>query len=153
MKMTRRMILTAVITTALSTPAPAGEIKFHEWPIAFVPQEITTIPVFMDVGYFISIRNQDDLRIKLRQISIRDYEGCTDMVIVANFNLTLSCAIQSTAKVSGDYTCSVSPAYLDAPGGTATACAKLTNANLAQVPGGTRDVHVANVTIKVAPRF
>ena len=70
----------------------------------------------MDIGYYILIKDQDKLRIKLRQTSIRDYEGCTDMAVVANFNLTLSCQITSTNKVSGDYSCSVAPANLDVPG-------------------------------------
>jgi hypothetical protein len=151
--MARNIILTAAIAAALIGPVQAGEIKFHEWPTAFIPQEITTIPVVMDIGYFILIRDQDKLRIKLKQNSIRDYEGCTDMVIVSNFDLTLSCSITSTGKVPGDYSCSVSPANIDAPGGTSSVCAKLKNANLTQVPGGAKDVHVANVTIKVAPRF
>ena len=151
--MTRYTILAVTMLAAPVPPAQAGEIKFHDWPIAYVPQEVTTIPVFMDIGYYILIKDQDKLKIKLRQNSIRDYEGCTDMAVIANFNLTLSCQITSTNKVSGDYSCSVAPANLDVPGGTTTVCAKLANANLNQVPGGMRDVHVANVTIKVVPRF
>jgi hypothetical protein len=54
--------------------------------------------------------------------------------------------------VPGNYSCSVSPANIDAPGGTLTACAKITDADLSKVPGGTKGVHVANVTIRVVPR-
>jgi len=151
--MARNIALAAAIAAALTAPAPAGEIKFHEWPVAFIPQEVTTIPVLMDVGFYILIRDQDQLKIRLKQTTIKDYDGCTDMVIVSNFDLTLSCSISSTGKVPGDYSCSVSPANIDSPGGTTTVCAKLTNANLGLVPGGTKDVHVANVTIKVVPRF
>jgi hypothetical protein len=151
--MARNIILAAVIAVAIRASAQAGEIKFHEWPTAYVPQEVATIPVVMDIGYYISILNQETLKIKLKQVSIKDYEGCTDMVVVSNFNLALSCHITSTGKVTGDYSCSVAPANLNSPGGTATVCAKLKNANLTQVPGGLKDVHVANVTIKVTPRF
>ena len=45
-----------------------------------------------------------------------------------------------------------SPADLDAPGGTTTVCAKLNNANLIAVSGGTRNVEVATVRIQVVPR-
>jgi hypothetical protein len=152
-EMARKIIFTAAITAALIAPTQAGEVKFHEWPVAFVPQEVAAIPVLMDVGYYILIRDQDKLRIRLKQTTIKDYEGCTDMVIISNFDLTLSCSISSTGKVPGDYSCSVSPANIDSPGGTSTVCAKVANANLTQIPGGTKDVHVANVTIKVVPRF
>ena len=41
---------------------------------------------------------------------------------------------------------------IDAPGGTLTVCAKIAKADLSKVPGGSKDVHVANVTVKVVPR-
>lgn len=151
--MARNSIWAAVMTATLIASAQAGEIKIHQWPAQFVPQEVATVPVRMDIGYYVVIPNQDQLRIKLQQVSIREYEGCTDMVIIANFSLALSCQITPTGKVPGDYTCSISPGNLDSPGGTARVCAKLANADLTKVPGGTTDVHVANVTIKVVPRF
>jgi len=150
--MTRKLLLAIVILCILGLPAHAGEIKIHEWPVSFIPQEVTTIPVLMDVGYYIQIRDQDNLRIKLRQTAIREYSGCTDMVVNANFDLTLSCSISATGAVPGKYTCSVAPADVAAPGGTVTVCAQLKEANLLNVPGGTSDVHVATVTIKVIPR-
>jgi len=54
--------------------------------------------------------------------------------------------------VPGDYSCSVSPANIDAPGGTLTVCAKIAKADLSKVPGGSKGVHVGNVTVKVVPR-
>jgi hypothetical protein len=60
--------------------------------------------------------------------------------------------MDGSAVVPGDYSCSVSPANIDAPGGTLTVCARITNADLSRVPGGTKNVHVANVTVRVIPR-
>jgi hypothetical protein len=137
--MTMKKVLFAVAAVAMLTmAAQAGEIKYHEWPVTFVPQEITTIPVTMDVGYWIRIKDQGDLKIKLGQQSIHTYYGCTNMV--------------GNPVVPGDYSSSVSPANVDAPGGTVAVCAKLENADLSKVAGGTKNVHVANVTIKVVPR-
>ncbi len=150
--MTRTLLLSAAILPLLALSGPAGEIKIHDWPTEYIPQEVATIPVVMDVGYYVQVMDQDKLRIKLQQKSIREYEGCTDMVVRCNFDLTLSCTIAPTGAVSGDYSCSIAPADLSVPGGTATVCAKLTNANLLGVPGGTANVHVATVTIKVVPR-
>jgi hypothetical protein len=150
--MARNVVLKAVTVIALTAATQAGEIKFHNWPVTYIPQEVTRIPVLTDVGYYVRILDQDKLKIRLKQITIKDYEGCIDISVICNFDLTLSCGITSTGKVPGDYSCSVSPANINSPGGTSTVCAKLKNANLGLVPGGTKDLHVANVMIKVAPR-
>jgi len=150
--------LFAVAAVALLTvAAQAGEIKYHEWPCAPIAQEITTIPVVMDVGYWVRIKDQGGLKITLKQDSIHVYSGCTSMTVETNSCLTFSCSIAKVSKdgavvVPGNYSCTVSPANIDAPGGTLTACAKLTDADLSKVPGGSKGVHVANVTIKVVPR-
>ena len=150
--MTRKSLLLVATLLAIASGASAGEIKIHEWPVAFIPQEVTAIPVVMDIGYYVAIQDQDNLRIKLRQTAIREYSGCTDVVINSNFDLTLSSDIMPTVALGGDYSCSVSPADVDAPGGTVSVCADLRDANLLGVPGGTTDVHVATVTLKVVPR-
>lgn len=149
--MVKRTLLPAAIAL-LALSAHAGEIKIHQWPVAYIPQEVTDIPVLMDVGFFVEIKNQDKLRIKLQQVTIRDYEGCTEMVVNTNFNLTLSCSIYPTGAVSGDYSCTVNPANLDAPGGTTIVCAQLKNADFLGVSGGTKDVQVATVKVLVVPR-
>ncbi len=150
--MTRNLLLSAAILCLLAVSGQAGEIKIHEWPTEFIPQELATFPVIMDVGFYVQVLDQDKLTIKLQQKSIREYEGCTDMVVRCNFDLTLSCAIAATGAVPGDYSCSIAPADMSVPGGTATICAKLKNASLLGVPGGTSNLHVATVTIKVVPR-
>jgi len=150
--------LFAVAAVALLTvAAQAGEIKYHEWPCAPIAQEITTIPVVMDVGYWVRIKDQGGLKITLKQDSIHVYSGCTSMTVETNSCLTFSCSIAKVKKdnadvVPGSYSCTVSPANIDAPGGTLTACAKIVDADLSKVPGGSKGVHVANVTIKVVPR-
>ncbi len=108
--MTRTLLLSAAISLLLAVSGQAGEIKIHDWPTEYIPQEVATIPVVMDVGYYVQVMDQDKLRIKLRQKSIREYEGCTDMVVRCNFDLTLSCTIVPTGAVSGDYSCSIAPA-------------------------------------------
>jgi len=153
----KQVLFVAVAAILLAVSAQAGEIKYHEWPTALVPQEITTIPVTMDVGYWVRIKDQDALKIVLGQDSIHTYSGCTSVTVETNTNLTFSVSIakvvlDGTAVVPGDYSASISPANIDAPGGTLTACAKLTNADLSKVAGGTKGVHVADVTVKVVPR-
>lgn len=149
--MSRRSLVIGLLAVLWASAAPAGEVKFHIWPCAPVPQEIVTIPVVMDIGFWIQIVNQDAV-IKLRQIAIHTYEGCTDLHVRSNTDLRMSCSISATGAIGGTYSCSITNADINVPGGTATVCAKLTDANLAGRPGGSKNVHVANVTIRVVPR-
>ena len=156
--MLKKSLFVVAAVTLLAVAAQAGEIKIHNWPTSYIPQEITEIPVLMDVGYWVSIKDQDKLKIKLQQKNIHEYEGCTDIKVSCNFELTLSTSI-SPVKVDGNnvingkYSSSVSPADLGVGiEQTATVCAKLLEANLSSVSGGTKDVHVATVKVKVVPR-
>lgn len=149
--MRTKVLLMGWAIALLATTAPAGEIKLHIWPTQFIPQEVTTIPVLMDVGFWMEIVNQNT-KIKLQQIDIHTYEGCTDLQVRTNFNLTLSCSIKPTGTIAGQYSASINNPDINAPGGTATVCAKLKNADLSGKPGGTKNVQVATVTIKVVPR-
>jgi len=153
----KKALFAVAVVAVLAVAAQAGEIKYHEWPTTFVSQEITTIPVVMDVGFWVRIKDQDKLKIVLKQDAIHDYSGCTNANVETNTCLTFSCSIAKVKKdgsdvVPGDYSCSVSPANIDAPGGTLTVCAKIAKADLSKVPGGSKGVHVGNVTVKVVPR-
>ena len=153
----KKALFAVAAVALLAVAAQAGEIKMHEWPCAPVSQEITTIPVVMDVGYWVRIKDQNKLKIVLKQDSIHDYSGCTNASVETNTCLTFSCSISKVQQngadvVPGNYSCSLSPANIDAPGGTLSVCAKISNADLSRVPGGTKGVHVGNVTIRVVPR-
>jgi hypothetical protein len=153
----KKQLFAVAAVVLIAVVAQAGEIKFHEWPTAPIPQEITTIPVVMDIGFWVRIKDQNNLRIKLNQDAIHTYSGCTNAVVETNTCLTFSCSISrvtvgGSPVVPGNYSCTVSPANIDAPGGTLTVCARITDADLSRVPGGTKNVHVANVKVLVVPR-
>jgi len=159
--MLKKSLFAIVAVAMLATITTAGEIKIHNWPTGgFIPQEIPglSIPVTMDIGYWVHIKDQDKIKIKMTQKGIHEYEGCTDMVVDCNFNLTLSVSISATGKISGKYSTSISPADIDLPGGTTTVCAKLKEADLntksgdVYMAGGSKNVHVANIKVKVVPR-
>ncbi|HNS20276.1 MAG TPA: hypothetical protein PKH24_07240 [Sedimentisphaerales bacterium] len=151
--MSRRIVFIAGLLAVLWAAAvPAGEIKTHCWPCELVPLEIASIPVLMDVGYWIEITNQDAF-IKLQQKTINTYEGCTNLKVRCNAALTLSSTIRSTGAVPGTYSTFITKgANLDMPGGTVTVCAKLKDPNLTKQPGGLTNVQVATVTLWVVPR-
>jgi len=149
------LIVAAVLM--LAGAAQAGEIKLHVWPCAFIAQDLMTIPVTMDIGYWIRVKSQTKYVIKMAQIDIHTYDGCVTIPVECNFNATLSASI-AKFTTNGDVTagggflsCSITPANIT-PGTTnVQVCAHLVNANLGAFPGGSKDVQVATVTIKVVP--
>jgi hypothetical protein len=146
------LILAAALT--LTGAAQAGEIKLHIWPTVLVPQDFMTIPVTMDIGYWIRVKSQTKYVIKLSQVDVHTYDGCVTIPVETNFAATLSCSIAkvtTTGDVSGTFSCSISPSNIT-PGATnVQVCAHLVDANLATIPGGAKDVQVATVTVKVVP--
>jgi hypothetical protein len=146
------MIAVAVVAL-LAVGVQAGEIKTHNWPCTFVALEITSIPVTMDIGYYIKIKDQNLLTIKLAQdeLDIHKFTGCTNMVVESNFAAVLSASISKTGAIAGDYAVSIDPASINAGSTTVKVCATLTNAVLSGQPAGTKDVQVATIKIKVKP--
>jgi hypothetical protein len=151
--MMKRNSVAVAAAVLLAAGVQAGEIKVHNWPVQFVCVEIRAIPVVMDVGFYVRIKDQDKLRIKLVQdeLDIHKFKGCVDMVIESNFDLNLSCSIAPTGAIAGDYSCSIDPATANAGSTTVKVCAELKNANLIGQPAGAKDVQVATVKIKVKP--
>jgi hypothetical protein len=149
----KKALIALAVVALLAVSAQAGEIKSHEWPCTFVSLEITSIPVVMDVGYWIKIKDQDKLKIKLIQdeLDIHKFKGCCDMVVESNFNAALSCSVDKTGAVPGDYSCSVDPSSVLAGSTTVQVCCELVKADLSKTTGGSKDVQVATVKIKVKP--
>ncbi len=143
----KAMLVAAVLTTAAS----AGSLQVRYWPVTFTPQELVNIPVVMDVGLWMDIAVQGDV-LKLHQVDTRRFEGCIDVRVRCNFNARLLYSIASTGVIKGQYSVYPEHTDIDVPGGTATPCARLDGADLSNVPGGSRDVSVANITVKVMPR-
>jgi hypothetical protein len=157
--MLKKSLFAVAVVALLAAMAPAGEIKLVDWPKAYVAQELTDIPVLMDVGFWVYIKDQDKLKIKLAQTSQsgavkHTYEGTTDVAIQCNFDLKLSTSHSKVGSWKGDIGSSVTPNTLSAGGGTVTVKATASNVELGTggFVGGTKDVHVMTVTLKVAPQ-
>lgn len=146
------LIVAAVLM--LAGAAQAGEIKLHVWPCAYIAQDLMTIPVTMDIGYWIRVKSQTKYVIKMSQVDIHTYDGCVTIPVECNFNATLSASIAKytvNGDVSGTFSCSITPSTITSGTTNVSVCAHLVNANLAAIAGGTKDVQVAIVTIKVVP--
>jgi len=148
-----RLVIVGLAVLVAATAVPAGEVKLHNWPVQFryVPLEVTSVDVVMDIGYWIEIINQNEV-LKLQQISIDEYEGSLDLQVRCNFNLTFVSEIVPNGTVGGTFSSGFVNADIDAPGGTTTLTATLEDADISNVPGGLFDVEVATIKVKVVPR-
>jgi hypothetical protein len=155
--MLKRSLVAVAVVALLAMTVQAGEIKTHTWPCDFKALEITSIPVLMDIGYYIKIKDQDTLKIKLIQDTLINtkFSGCTNMKIESNFAFTISCSITKTGAIDGTYTCAITGGGVGIPAGSNTVevCATLVNAVLgvSGVPAGSTNVQVATVKISVKP--
>jgi len=147
----KKALFAVAAVALLAVAAQAGEIKTHTWPCTLTPLEITQIPVYLEVGYFVQIPDQNKLKITLAQESIHNYAGCTTMTVRTNTAIQLSASIARTGPVPGDYSCSITGGGALGMGThSVEVCAAVANADLAGAAGGTTP-EVAKVTIKVVP--
>ena len=149
-----RIILLAITIAAISlTPANAGELKVHTWPCIPGPKDICDIRVVMDIGYWIYIKCP--CQIKLYEVGFNKYQGCASLEVECNFDVKLSCSIAPTGVVPGEYSCTLIPDFVIAPGAPPNIepvlCVNLENADLTRNIGGLKNVHVATVTITALP--
>jgi len=154
--MLKRSLVAVAVVALLAVSVQAGEIKSHQWPCDYKFLEITSIPVFMDIGWYMKIKDQDKLEIVLVQdaTDLHKFRGCVDLNIESNFAFELSCKINKGTVVPGDYACDFPVTNVGGVGAsTIKVCAQITNANLANVTvaAGTKHVQVATVKIKVKP--
>ena len=153
--MLKKSLFVAVAVAMLAVSAQAGEIKVHSWPTTFVAQELATIPVVMDVGYWVSVSNQSRNRITLEQIDTRNFSGCSTIRVENNFAITLTCSISRTGDVAGNYQCNFGPGVdsldLDAGRNDIQVCAYLYGADM-KYSNPDENVSVAEVKLWVKPQ-
>jgi len=158
------LIVAAVLM--LAGAVQAGELKVHNWPCTFVAKQFMTIPVTMDVGYYILVKSQSKYTIHMDQLAPDkvDYAGCVTIPVMCNFPATLTLQIAKftangdavagggslKAYFSNDPT--ITSFNITAIGTTQVQiCASLTNAQIGNLTGGQNNVHVADVTVFVVP--
>ena len=79
------------------------------WPFKWKKVEICSIPVYMEIGWWIEVKDCQDLEIILKQVPCNElhmkdttdwpcYQGCEDVKIRANFEAELSLDLDKTKK-------------------------------------------------------
>jgi hypothetical protein len=99
--------LIAIALLAIALPAVAGDLKVHKpWPTKYVPQEITTIDVVMEVGYYIHVKDQKSIKVS-QDTSASDpyktYKGCKNTDIVSNFDAKVSGSVAAASAAGGSW--------------------------------------------------
>jgi hypothetical protein len=101
MKMVKKCLIAIALLAFLTTTVQAGDEaqdvwKFDDhWPWVYLELEICQIPVYMDVGMYVDMKDCGKKKIEMKQVTCPDgrkfpcYSGCTDFEIRANFEVKL----------------------------------------------------------------
>jgi hypothetical protein len=103
MKMVKRSLIAIAVVALLATTVQAGyspNLKYDDhWPYEYVAVDLCTIPVYMDVGLYVQIKDCDKRKIELKQVDCAEidreskdfpcYLDCEEFEIRANFEVKL----------------------------------------------------------------
>jgi hypothetical protein len=111
MKMVKKCLIAIALLAFLTTTVQAGDEaenpwKFDDhWPWVYLELEICQIPVYMDVGMYVDMKDCGKKKIVLKQITCPDgkkfpcYTGCTAFEIRANFEVKLGTKLYKIGDV------------------------------------------------------
>jgi hypothetical protein len=173
--MLKKGLLIVAAVAMLAMTVQAGTVKFETWPCQFVAQDLTTIPVKMIIGYYITVVDQSKVITMTQTVAGQtNYSGCVDIKIRCNFTGTLTASVSAVTgpiydsnnnligdKVGGTYSCTLNgvaggTGIAVVPTGTGsdftvTVCCYLSGAALNQTAATSKAIQVASVKIKVVP--
>jgi hypothetical protein len=154
MKMLKKSLM-AVVVLAMVVPAFAGQIKVHTpWPCAPIPQEVAKIDVTMDVGWWINITDQKPIKVDQDTTStdpFHTYVGCKKVDVKSNFNAQFVLEVSSASAAGGSWSATANPNPIG-PGTTNVEfCVKGTGVKIENLTGGSTNVKVATLSVKVLP--
>jgi len=119
--MLKKSILGVVLFALVAMPAYAGHLKAYDWPCEFSWKDTSCeIPIYMNIGLYVEILDQDNLAIYLGQEDYDTYSGCVTIQIKCNFDLLLQCYVKdndASKAMGGSFTCTI-----DVPEVPATLC-------------------------------
>ena len=154
-----------LLLLVIAMPAFAGgdvekKVPMNDWPILgykYLPV-CKNIKVIMNVGYYVKIEKCKELKLKLVQKSIKEYEGCKDFKIKSNFDLELGAEMKPNSAglniaPAGKWSAWISSSNFLAPSTsykTRTVCVKLKDAAIINADPN-KELNVGNVWIYVKP--
>jgi hypothetical protein len=172
-KMVKKSLIAIALMSFLATTVMAGDKaqnpwKFDDnWPhiIIYDELEICQIPIYMDVGHFVQLKDCGDRKIVLLQVPCADigkdaaefpcYHDCEDIEVRANFDVKLGVKLYKIGDVIDDdkWTAYYQGGDVITGDGnyhTATLCVDAWSANIYMHPPGD-EVLVGEVAVTVKP--
>ena len=151
--------LIAIVVLAMALPAFAGQIKVHTpWPVKYVPQEITTIDVTLDVGFFIHIKDQKPIKVHQDTTAgsnaFETYKGCKHTDVITNFDAMIYGEVTATSPAGGSWTATFdghAETKVSSPSENVEICVMGSKVKINKLQGRSKDVKVADLTILVLP--
>jgi hypothetical protein len=136
-------------------PAFAGSLKIDgSWPCTPTPQQVATLAVKINVGYYITIENENDIVLTQDSETPTTYSGTYNDTVTSNFDCTLSASISSVdtgVVANGDLSVSITPTSISANTPTAiTISVTAVNVHIESLPHSD-GVQIATVTISAVP--
>lgn len=111
--MVKKILFTIAVVAFLTASVQAvdpGKYKEKfdgQWPFEYIFVEVCTIPILIDVGYFVQMEKCGDYKIKLKQVPCGDigksattdfpcYEDCESIKVRANFEVKMGGEVDET---------------------------------------------------------
>jgi hypothetical protein len=103
MKMVKKCMIALAVAALMATtvqagaPAPDGSIKRDgDWPWTYKAIDLCVMPIYMDVGHFVQLKDCSDRKIHLKQVTCTSigknntedfpcYRDCEEIQVRANF--------------------------------------------------------------------
>lgn len=157
-----------IVTTAQAgAPAPDGSIKKDgDWPWEYKAIDLCTIPVYMDVGHYVQLKECHKREIKLVQVACssigRDsgdfpcYSDCEDIEVRANFPAIFGASLSKIGLILQDTSVYWKDDHNQISGSTGdweklTICLDAWNAEIWRAAEPAENALVGEITINVKP--
>ncbi|MFZ2145607.1 MAG: hypothetical protein WAV28_00185 [Sedimentisphaerales bacterium] len=119
MKMVKKILFTIAVVAFLTASVQAVDPGVYQkkydgmWPYEYIAIPVCTIPILIDIGYFVQLEACGDYKIKLVQVPCGDigksatgdfpcYLDCETIKVRANFEVKLGGNIVNKASIWGD---------------------------------------------------
>lgn len=154
--------LIALAVLAIAMPVVAGDLKVHDpWPstIVYAPQNVTTIDVQMDVGYYIHVKDQKPIKVHQNTDAknpYTTYKGCKKTDVISNFDAIIWGTVAAKSAAKGNWSAKFdgkSKLPISAGKTNVEICVFGSKVNIGALTGlgGKKKYKVAELTIKVLP--
>jgi hypothetical protein len=113
MKMVKRSLIAIAVLALLATTVQAADpnLKYDDhWPYEYIAIDICVMPVYMDVGMYVQLKECEKKKIELKQVDCAEigkgsgdypcYLDCEEFEIRANFEVKLGTKLTKDASTT-----------------------------------------------------